>query len=189
VKNPSIFCLIANGFEEMEAVVPVDLLRRAGSTVVLATVGEELDVRGHNGITVKADVSLLGVSPALSEEGKPHFDALVIPGGRNGVEKLREDGRAKKIAAAYEQWGAWVAAICAGPLILADAGLLSHRQYTAHSSISMEMPHILISKRVVVERKVVTSSSAGAALDFGLTLVELLMGEEKMQGVRRSILG
>ncbi|QQY10119.1 MAG: DJ-1/PfpI family protein [Candidatus Xiphinematobacter sp.] len=186
---PSVFCLLASGFEEIEALVPVDLLRRAGSKVVLATVERKLEVRGCNGILVVADTLLSETAPALSVEGRPQFDILMIPGGRRGIVRLREDGRARQLAAAYEKGGAWVAAICAGPMILSDAGLLEHRRFTAHFSLSGELPYTFVTaERVVIDKRIVTSRGAGTALDFGLTLVSLLMGPKKAEEISYSIM-
>ena len=188
MKTPSVFCLLASGFEEIEALVPVDVLRRAGSTVVLATVEKELEIRGCNGISVVVDTLLSETAPALSKEGKPQFDVLMIPGGREGVSRLREDGRAQQLAATYEKEGSWVAAICAGPVILSDAGLLAHRRFTAHFSLSGELPYSFATERVVVDERIVTSQGAGTALDFGLTLVRLLMGHQRMEEISHSIM-
>ncbi|ALJ56705.1 Chaperone protein YajL [Candidatus Xiphinematobacter sp. Idaho Grape] len=190
MKVPSVCCLLASGFEEIEALVPVDVLRRAGGTVVLATVEKKLEIRGCNGILVTVDTLLSETAaPALSRGGKPQFDVLMIPGGREGVSRLREDGRAQQLAAAYEKDGAWVAAICAGPIVLSDAGLLEYRRFTAHSSLSRELPYAFVTtERVVVDRRIVTSRGAGTALDFGLTLVGLLMGTQKMEEISHSIM-
>jgi protein deglycase len=189
MKTPSILCLLASGFEEIEALVPVDVLRRAGGMVMLATVEKELVIRGCNGISVVVDTILSETSPALSGEGRPQFDALIIPGGRKGVSRLQEDGRARRLAAIYEKAGSWVAAICAGPIILSDAGLLAHRQFTAHFSLSGKLPHAFITtERVVVDGRIVTSRGAGTALDFGLALVRLLMGHRKMEEISHSIM-
>jgi 4-methyl-5(b-hydroxyethyl)-thiazole monophosphate biosynthesis len=189
MKVPSVCCLLASGFEEIEALVPVDVLRRAGGTVVLATVEKKIEIRGCNGILVTVDTLLSEAAPALSKGGKPQFDVLMIPGGREGVSRLREDGRAQQLAAAYEKNGAWVAAICAGPIVLSDAGLLEHRRFTAHFSLSRELPHAFVTtERVVVDKRIVTSRGAGTALDFGLTLVSLLMGTQKMEEISHSIM-
>lgn len=188
MKVPSVCCLIASGFEEIEALAPVDILRRAGSTVTLATIENKLKVKGRNGIEVVADAFLSEV-PSLSKEGKPQFDMLIIPGGP-GISRLREDGRAKQLAAVYVREGAWVAAICSGPIVLSDAGLLEHCQFTAHFSVAKELPHTLSAKEpVVVDNRIITSRGAGTAIDFGLTLVLLLMGVQKKEEISHCIMG
>lgn len=188
MKIPSVFCLLASGFEEIEALAPVDILRRAGSEVIFATIEKKLEVKGRNGIVVVADTFLSELS-SLSKEGKPQFDMLIIPGGP-GVSRLREDGRARQLAVVYEKAGAWVAAICSGPIILSDAALLEHHRFTAHFSVSKELPpHTIDTKeRVVVDGHIVTSQGAGTAIDFGLTLVRLLMGTKKMEAISYSIM-
>ncbi len=186
MKNPRVLCLLAEGFEEIEALAPVDLLRRANCEVVLAAVADHREVRGRNGIIVRADTVLSEICP-LNAEGKPEFDVLMIPGGP-GVSELRKDGRAIRLATAYGQAGAWVAAICAAPLILADAGLLANRRFTAHFSVWSELPQVPDPQRVVIDGNLITSRGAGTALDFGLALIEVLLGAQKREEVSVSIM-
>lgn len=152
----------------------------------MAAVGEDRIVKGRSGISIVSDTLLTKVS-ALSSTGEPEFDALLIPGGP-GVAQLREDGRAAKLAAIYGGAGCWVAAICAAPVILSDAGLLANRRFTAHFSVMAELPQALREERVVVDGNLITSRGAGTALDFGLVIVRTLMGSQKMDEVAASIM-
>lgn len=185
MKTPTVLCLLADGFEEIEALAPIDLLRRANCEVVLASISEYQKVKGRNGITVIAD-ALLSDTRSLDAEGKPIFDALLIPGGP-GVNELRKDGRAARLAAAYHKAGAWIAAICAAPTVLLDAGLLVERKFTAHFSVRNELPQAL-DERVVIDCNMITSRGAGTALDFGLALVEALTSTQKKAEVSASIM-
>jgi len=175
-----VLCLLVDGVEEIELVSPVDLLRRAGAEVILAALGNSLDVTGRNGIQLRADVMLDSVSDG-------EFDLLLIPGGP-GVAALRADGRPARLAEAFNQTGKWVSAICAAPLVLKDAGILQGRKYTAHSSVVDELPEALLEELVVTDGNVITSRGAGTALEFGLSLVGLLFDEDKRREVAVAIM-
>lgn len=176
--SKKVLCLLADGFEEVETITPVDLLRRAGVEVVMASLRKQT-VTGRCGIRVSADALLDQVSPET-------FDLLLIPGGP-GVAELRKDGRAAALAADFHQAGKTVAAICAAPLVLKDAGLLDGRNFTAHFSVHTELPGVS-PDRVVRDENLITSRGAGTALDFGLALVTLLMGETAADEVSRAIM-
>jgi len=175
-----VLCLLADGFEEIEALTPVDLLRRAGAEVVLASLAPERLVTGRCQVTVRADAVLADVM----HEG---FDLLLIPGGP-GVAALRADGRLAQLAADFAKAGKPVAAICAAPTVLADAGLLPGKRFTAHFSVYDELPSALPAERVVEDGGFITSRGAGTALDFGFALVRRLFGEEKAKEIATSIM-
>ncbi len=175
-----VLCLLAPGFEEIETITPVDLLRRAGAEVVLASVSGDRLVVGRSDIFVRADVSL---SDVVGED----FDLLLIPGGP-GVKALRADGRAAQLARAQAEAGRSVAAICAAPTVLADAGLLTGKRFTAHFSVHGELPQALGDERVVEDGDLTTSRGAGTALDFGLALVRRLFGEARAREIAESVM-
>ncbi|MEI6352126.1 MAG: DJ-1 family glyoxalase III [Verrucomicrobiota bacterium] len=175
-----VLCLLAPGLEEIETITPVDLLRRAGAEVVMASVTGEEFVKGRSEITIRADAS-------IEDSADVNYDLLLIPGGP-GVKALREDGRAAQLAMAYAEAGKLIGAICAAPTILADAGLLTGKRFTAHSSVHGELPQALGGKRVVEDGNVITSRGAGTALDFGLALVKRLFGDDKASEVAASIM-
>jgi protein deglycase len=175
-----VLCLLMEGFEEIETVTPVDLLRRAGAEVVLAALKETMHVTGRSGIVVKADARL--------DEFDVHaFDALLIPGGP-AVKALRADGRPATIAKTFAVEGKLVASICAGPLVLHDAGLLTGKRYTAHDSTYGELTQALAHDRVVEDRNLITSRGAGTALDFGLALVRYLFGAAEAEKVAKAVM-
>jgi 4-methyl-5(b-hydroxyethyl)-thiazole monophosphate biosynthesis len=175
-----VLCLLAEGVEELELVAPVDVLRRAGVDVVLAVVGTGLQVTGRNDFVLQGDVSLDAV---VDEE----FDLLLIPGGP-AVARLRRDGRAADLARKFAAGGRLVAAICAGPLILRDAGLLKGRRFTAHFSAADELPGAQSGERVVEDGSLITARGAGTALEFGVALVDRLCGEAAAEEVARDIM-
>jgi 4-methyl-5(b-hydroxyethyl)-thiazole monophosphate biosynthesis len=178
--KPRVLCLLFPGFEEIETFTPVDLLRRAGAEVVLAALGGERMVTGRCDITVRAETTLAEVA------GAP-FDLLLLPGGP-GVKAVRADGRAARLAREFVAAGKPVAAICAAPAVLADAGLLEGRRFTAHFSVHPELPGALAAERVVEDGLLVTSRGAGTALDIGLALVRHLFGAPAAADVARAVM-
>lgn len=169
-----VLCLVTDGVEETELVAPVDVLRRANVEVVMASMSGEFSVTGSHGLVIQAD-ALIGDVDA------DRFDALMLPGGP-GVGALRKDGRAAALAKQYGDAGKLVGAICAAPLVLNDAGLLEGKRFTAHQSVRGELTAAL-DDRVVVDGRLVTSRGAGTAIDFGLRMVEELVGGEESAGV------
>lgn len=177
---PTALMFLADGFEEVEAITPLDLLRRADVQVTTVALGAHMHVTGRCQVTLHADATL----DALPSDVK--YDLLILPGGP-GVKALRADSRVLQRVVAQHQSGAWLAAICAAPTVLHDAGLLTHRRYTAHQSVKNELTAIIESERVVVDGTIITSRGAGTALDFGLKLVEVIAGASKAKDVRASI--
>jgi protein deglycase len=176
---PTVLVMIADGFEEIEAVTPVDVLRRAGAEVTIAALNEGIHVTGRSGLTFHADTTLAAVE-ALG------FDCILLPGGP-GVSRLRADPRVLERVRRQHGVDGWIAAICAAPLVLLSAGILKGRRYTAHFSAASELPDALPGERVVVDGRLITSRGAGTALDFGLSVVESLFSREKATEVAQSI--
>jgi 4-methyl-5(b-hydroxyethyl)-thiazole monophosphate biosynthesis len=176
---PTVLVILPEDFEEIEAITPIDILRRAGADVTVAALGPGIRVKGRNGIALQADAILDTV------QGRK-FDCLFLPGGP-GVRHLRADPRVAGLVRSQNLAGRWLAAICAAPTVLNDAGVLSGRRYTAHFSVAAELPQVLESERVVADGKILTSRGPGTALDFGLLLVEKLFSAEKSSEVARSI--
>lgn len=176
---PTVLVILAEEFEEIEAFAPVDLLRRAGVEVTVATLAENRHATGRSGITVHGDVALSAVQAKL-------FDLVFLPGGA-GVKQLRTDPRVREIILRHHREGRWLAAICAAPTVLHDCGLLAGRRYTAHNSVAGELHEILSEDRVVTDGKITTSRGAGTAVDFGLHLVGLLTSPGKAQEVGKAI--
>jgi 4-methyl-5(b-hydroxyethyl)-thiazole monophosphate biosynthesis len=175
-----VLCLLAPGFEEIETVTPIDLLRRAGAEVIVASVNGDASVTGRSQITLRADA-------ALADVASQDFDLLLVPGGP-GVKGLRSDGRPARLAEAFHRSGRLVAAICAGPTVLKDAQLLENKRFTAHFSVYEELPDALAEERVVRDGAILTSRGAGTAMDFGLALVQVLFGQEKSDEIARAIM-
>ena len=176
---PTVLVILAEGFEEIEAVTPIDVLRRAGADLTVASLGEGVHVTGRSGLTIHADTTL---STAMAST----FDCVVLPGGP-GVSRLRSDIRVLDLVTRQRDRGGWIAAICAAPVVLKCAGILDGRRYTAHFSVNAELPNSLREERVVLDGRLITSRGAGTALDFGLLLAEQLFSREKALEIARSI--
>jgi protein deglycase len=167
---------LAEGFEELEAVTIVDVLRRAGVEVVVASLGES-PVTGSHGIRLAADTPLA----ALAEQD---FDMIALPGGMPGADHLKKDSRVAAIARRLHEQGRPVAAICAAPMVLAAAGLLDGRRATSFPGFLDDAKRTTVAdEAVVVDGSLITSRGPGTALDFALQLVETLQGREARRAV------
>jgi 4-methyl-5(b-hydroxyethyl)-thiazole monophosphate biosynthesis len=162
---------LAPGCEELEAVTLIDILRRAGVEVITAGLAAG-PVRGSRGTVLLPDVELDAVLGS-------RFDLVVLPGGMPGSEHLKNDARIIGLLQATEQAGGYVGAICAAPMALHAAGLLEDRNATSFPGVLDELPgtHHTRTDAVVVDGRIVTSRGPGTAMDFALTLVELLAGK------------
>ncbi len=178
---PTILAILAAGFEEIEAITPIDLLRRAGAEVTIAAVGPVIGVRGRSGVVLQADILLGAIDPATAA-----YDCVFLPGGP-GTHGLRADPRVLALVLRQAASPRWLAAICAAPLVLHDAGVLAGKKYTAHFSTAGELHEILADQRVVLDGHLVTSRGAGTALDFGLRLVEVLFSAAKAREIAQAI--
>jgi protein deglycase len=177
----SVLVLLADGFEEIEATCPVDLLRRAGTTVIMASCESSLEVTGRSRISMRADSLLREV------ENPTEFDLLVLPGGP-AVFELRKREEIISLISNFAGSGKPIGAICAAPLLLLDAQLLDKKQnYTAHISTTEELPLMIKTEAVVEYGQFITSQGAGTALEFGLRLIRRLYGHEKEEEIRVSI--
>ena len=171
---------LADGCEELEAVTVVDLLRRAGVEVVTAGLKPGI-VKASRGIQLVPDTTL---ATALQDD----YDMVVLPGGMPGAANLKADARVlnllKKMAAA----GKYTAAICAAPMVLAEAGLLQGKQATSYPGFLDDVPDVTRSAAAVVQDgTVLTSRGPGTAMDFALALVETLVGQAARQQVEAAL--
>ena len=171
---------LADGCEELEAVTIIDLLRRAGIEVVTAGLKPGI-VKASRGVRLVPDTTL---DVALQDS----YDMVVLPGGMPGATHLKEDARIiellKKMAAADK----YTAAICAAPMVLAEAGLLQGKHATSYPGFLDALPGVTSSAAAVVQDgKVLTSRGPGTAMDFALALVEALAGSDKRQQVEAAL--
>jgi 4-methyl-5(b-hydroxyethyl)-thiazole monophosphate biosynthesis len=173
---------LAAGFEELEAVTVVDLLRRAEIEVVTAGL-EPGPVTGSRRTVLVPDST-------LDAELEQDFDLICLPGGLPGADHLAADPRVAALLRRHAEGGRYVAAICAAPKVLAGAGLLDGRAATAYpGSLDLaRFPRVRLgAEPVVVDGKVVTSRGPGTAMDFALRLIELLAGPERAREVESKL--
>lgn len=177
-----ILVALAEGFEEIEAMNVIDILRRAGIDVVTAGLKEGL-VEGAHGVKVLPDTILDSIH-------QQDFDGMVLPGGAPGFINLGKDERILKMAREMNQAKKYVAAICAAPSVLIKAGVLQGRKATVHPSGVEEVKSCaqFSSDRVVVDGNIITSRSPGTAMEFALKLVEVFVGKKKMEQVKAETL-
>lgn len=171
--------LLAEGFEEIEAVTIIDVLRRAEVSVTTASLAAA-QVRGAHDITIEADTSLDQVEAA-------QFDALVLPGGTAGARRLREDQRVLALARAFAGAGKWTAAVCAGPTAFEAAGILAGRRATAYPGNALPSA-IFEEERVVEDGRLITSRGPGTSLEFALTLAARFANPETAARLRQAML-
>lgn len=177
---PRILAILADGFEEIEAVTPIDLLRRAGAQVTTVSINPVTQITGRSDIILHADTTLSHLPNPDS------FDCLLLPGGP-GVKALRADPQVRALVKQYAKAGKWIAAICAAPLLLKDAGLLVGKRYTAFPSTASELPEAIAEMRVVQDGKIITSRGAGTSIDFGLCIIHHLISSAKAEEISASI--
>lgn len=180
-----VYILLGAGFEEAEALVPADLLRRGNVPVCLVGIGS-MAVSGGHGITVQADAAVEDISLASG-------DMVVLPGGMGGVASIENSASAMALAKqAMERSDLWLAAICAAPTLLARAGIIGEGN---HAVCYPDMVDLLVAANVtphteysvVTDGKLITSKGAGTAFDFGLALLEVLTSTETARQVQTGI--
>lgn len=172
----------ADGFEEIEGLTVVDLLRRAGAEVLMVSVGDELTVKGAHNIELKADV-------LFDETCYEDADVLVLPGGMPGTLNLRNHeklcGLLKEFAAKDKK----IAAICAAPMILGELGLLKGKKATCYPGFEDKLIEAEVcTDRVVRDGNITTSRGLGTAIPFALELISQLYGKEKAEEIKKSVI-
>ncbi|MEZ0361243.1 MAG: DJ-1 family glyoxalase III [Hydrogenobacter sp.] len=178
---PKVAIVLADGFEEVEAIAPIDALRRADIEVLIAGLSKE-PVISARGVRILPDVSVDELNP-------DELDMIVLPGGAVGVENLKKDKRVEALVKALEEKGKYVSAICAAPTALASFGILKGKRATVYPSLSKYIePATFVEERVVEDGKIITSQGPGTALLFALKLVERLAGKDKAREVAQKML-
>ncbi len=181
----SVLLPLADGFEEIEAVSLVDIMRRGGIEVRIAYLDGEFNtdlVTGANGITIQADTSIKNI---ITED----FDMIVLPGGWGGTNHLAENSRVQTLLKEFKNTGKYVAAMCAAPYALHIAGVLNHH-YTCYPSVEEKIRKegYTDQEKVVTDGMIMTSRGPGTAICFGLEIVRKLVGEESYEAVKSGTL-
>ena len=178
-----VYMFLAEGFEEIEALAPLDLLRRAGVKITTVGIGGEY-VTGSHGITVKADV-------ADTEAKIENAEMVILPGGMPGTKNLDASAIVHGAIDSAEKSGAFVAAICAAPMILGKRGDLNGKTAVCYPGFEEYLAGAILcprEKKVAVDGKFITARGMGVAVDFGLALVEALCGKAKSDELKSAII-
>ena len=175
-----VYMLLGTGFEETEAIAPLDLLRRAG--VEIQTVGLNGKViYGSHGIGVEADIE-------IGQLDLTALEMIILPGGLGGVASIRAcDAAMEAVRFAWEN-GKYTAAICAGPTVLADLGIVDGKNATCYPGCEENMGSAnMVEAAAVTDGKLITGTSAGCAIPFGLALIAALKGQEEADRIAKQI--
>jgi len=178
---PKVVIALADGFEEVEAISIVDVLRRAEVEVVLAGL--------HDGPVVSARKVKVIPDRNIDSVRADDYDMIVLPGGQPGSDNLNADERVRRLVKEFSQKGKMVGAICAAPYVLADAGIIEGKKVTSYPTYRERLGNVVYQEEIVVEDgNVLTSRGPGTALCFGLAIVRRLAGREKAQTIQESML-
>lgn len=177
-----VLMFLADGFEESEAIVPLDILRRSGAEVKTVSIVKEKTVTGSHGIKVTADISVY-------ELPKDPPEMIVLPGGMPGADNLNESNPVKYMVADTYKRGGFVAAICAAPIVFGSMGLLNGRNATCYPGFEEKLVGATIkNEKVVRDGNIITAIGMGAALDFGCELVRALKGKQEADRIREAVI-
>ena len=176
-----VYVLLGTGFEEMEAIAPIDLLRRAGIQTLTVGVDGKI-VRGSHGIGVEADI-------LIDEMDLTELEMIVLPGGLGGVATARSSEKALNALRFAWENDKFVAAICAGPTVLADLGITNGRKATCYPGCEggMGQAEMVADAPCVRDGKLITGTSAGCAVSFALLLIDALKGSAEAKRVEKQI--
>ena len=176
-----VIVFLAEGFEEAEAICPVDILRRAGIEAKTVSITAERRVKSSHGVIIEAD--------AVIGEASGRYEAVILPGGMPGAKNLDESEAVREAVTRCYEGGGLVAAICAAPMVMGHLGLLEGKQAICYPGFEKELRGAAIKKRAVVaDGRVVTAVGPGAAYEFGLKIVELIKGKKEADAIMRAIL-
>ncbi len=170
----NVLFLMADGFEEAEAIVPFDILIRGGVQVTLASAYDTDYVTSARGLLVKANEKLSAING-------DQFDAIFLPGGAGGVAKLSQSELVRQMVQNFDHAGKWIFAICAAPMVLAQSGILKGRLITSYPGMGEDLQKFgaeYSEERVVMEQNILTSRGPGSAEEFGFKILEQLEGKE-----------
>ena len=175
-----IYMFLGTGFEETEAIAPLDLLRRAGLQIMTVGLNGKVITGGHS-IGVEADIE-------IDQLDLTSLEMVILPGGLGGVASIRGCQKAMDaIRFAYEN-GKYTAAICAGPTVLADLGITDGKKATCYPGCESQMGSaIMVEAAAVTDGRVITGTSAGCAVPFGLELIAALKGREAADAIAKQI--
>ena len=175
-----VYMFLGTGFEETEAIAPLDLLRRAGVAVTTVGLNGKI-IYGSHGIGVVADIE-------IGELNLSDLEMVILPGGLGGVASIRSCQAAMDAVRYAWENGKYTAAICAGPTVLADLGIVNNKNATCYPGCEGQMGSAnMIEAAAVTDGKLITGTSAGCAVSFGLALIAALKGQEEADRIAKQI--
>lgn len=178
-----VLLLLAEGFEEVEAITVIDCLRRMNIIVDTCSINGKRKVTGAHRITIDTDKDISKINPVKN------YDVLVIPGGSKGATNLRSDDRVIELVKEFNSQGKFLAAICAGPIVLQTAGILIGKKVTSYPGYDNDLKESEYKDDIVVQDgNIITSRGPATAVYFALKIVENLIGEERVGELRNDIL-
>ena len=176
-----VYLFLADGFEEIEALTPVDMLRRAGVEVVTVSINETEKVTGAHGITVIADVLVNDVQPA-------DVDMVILPGGLPGVDNLRNCPKVIEFIDVADKKGAFIAAICAAPRIIGEKGLLKGKKVTCYPGFEQYLLGAdCTADGCVRDGNIITAKGMGKSCEFARCLIEALKDKETADKIKNAV--
>lgn len=174
-----VVLLLADGFEEVEAITPVDILRRGGVEVVTCSITNELCVCGSHGIMIDADDCLENIE-------YENVDAVILPGGLRGTENLENDSEVEYLLELMHNNNKLICAICAAPSILGKRGYLKGKKATCYPEFDYCLDGAYTGARVETDGNIITSKGMGTAMDFALAILTYIKGKDVADDVARS---
>ena len=175
-----VYMLLGTGFEETEAIAPLDLLRRAGVEVTTVGLNGKVIYGGH-GIGIETDIE-------IGQLDLTNLEMIILPGGLGGVASIRGCRAAMDAIAFAHENGKYTAAICAGPTVLADLGIVDGKNATCYPGCEGQMGSAnMVEAAAVTDGTLITGTSAGCAIPFGLELIKQLKGENEADRIRKQI--
>jgi protein deglycase len=174
-----VFIHLANGFEEVEAITPVDVLRRAGCEVTTVSITGKKEVTSARGLAVLAD-------RLFEEMDYSQADVILFPGGQPGSDNLTKHEGLKKLITEFHRQGKIIAAICAAPMVLANAGILEGKRVTCFPGTESRLKGAICTGNAVeIDGNIITGKAAGAAMKFSFALTEQLCGKSKADDLKK----
>ena len=178
-----VLLLLAEGFEEVEALTTVDYLRRMDIIVDTCSIKGGKRVQGAHRIAIEADKQLDEINSIKN------YDGIIIPGGMPGAINLRDDDKVIQLVKEFNQQEKLIGAICAGPIVLQRAGILSGKEITSYPGFDNDLKESIYKEDLVVQDKnIITARGPAVAVYFALNLVENLVGEKKVDELKKDIL-
>lgn len=177
-----VVIFLANGFEEMEAITPIDILRRAGVEVDIVSINSDLKVIGAHGVKIETDINIKDVNVDL-------YDGVICPGGMPGSTNLRDNEKVITIIKEANSKGKLIAAICAAPIVLDMAGVLDVN-YTTYPTVEegIKSGKYQSDKKVVVDKNIITSAGPSTAIDFAIEIVRYLLDDNSVKIIKDELL-